>query len=95
MGLRFKMKYDGTAQVMEEIRRVVPIYRDVVIGSRDGESIWDASRSPLATAPVDGTAAAPVVIPIRTAGLDVLDARFESWFDGLFNAAEKQRAPAV
>ncbi len=34
---------DGTAQVFEEIRRVAPIYRDVVVGSQDGESIWDAS----------------------------------------------------
>jgi predicted molibdopterin-dependent oxidoreductase YjgC len=92
MGLRFKMKYDSTAQVMEEIRRVAPIYRDVVIGSQDGDSIWDASRSSLATARVNGTAMAPAVTPVRTAGLDVLDARFDAWFAGLFARKSEVRS---
>ncbi len=84
MGLRFKMKYDNSAQILEEIRRVVPIYRDVVVDSQDSDAIWDAAQFPLGPPEPNGAASAPVVTPVATGALDCLDARFERWFTGLF-----------
>ena len=86
MGLRFKMNYDSTAQILDEIRRVAPIYRDVVVDSQDTDALWDASRFLLAQPGADGAATAPVVRPASTAALDCVDARFEKWFTGLFAA---------
>ncbi len=86
MGLRFKMKYDNTAQILDEIRRVAPIYRDVVVDGQDTDAIWDASRFPLAKPGLDGAATAPAFKPAATAALDCVDARFEKWFAGLFAA---------
>jgi len=86
MGLRFKMKYDNTAQILDEIRRVVPIYRDVVVDSQDSDAIWDAARFPLTQAGPDGAATGPRLRPVSTAALDCIDARFEKWFAGLFTA---------
>jgi formate dehydrogenase major subunit len=86
MGFRFKMKYASTAEVFEEIRRVAPIYRHVAVDAQDGTALWDAGRFPLAGAGADGAAVAPPLTPIATAGLDHLDARFESWFTGLFDS---------
>jgi formate dehydrogenase major subunit len=86
MGLRFKMKYQTASEVFAEIRRVTPIYRYVDVGSQGADGIWDASRSPLAPQPVNGTATGAPVTPVVTAALDCLDARFEKWFDGLFAA---------
>jgi predicted molibdopterin-dependent oxidoreductase YjgC len=86
MGLRFKMHYATPAEVFEEIRRVAPIYRHVQVGGQGPEAIWDTARSPMAARPVNGAATAPVVTPVATAELDCLDARFERWFAGLFEA---------
>lgn len=82
MGYRFKMKYASPGEVMEEIRRVAPIYRDVVLDAVDGEAIWDRSRFPLQAPP----AAAPAspAMPAPTLALDHLEVRFQKWFDGLF-----------
>jgi hypothetical protein len=60
----------------------VPIYRDVVIGGRNGDGIWDASRFPLSARPVR-IATVPVT-PRSTLPLDNLEVRFEKWFNGLF-----------
>jgi formate dehydrogenase major subunit len=84
MGFRFKMKYGSPAEVFEEIRRVAPIYRHVTVDAQDRSAIWDAGRFPLSGAGADGAAVAPPIAPVQTAGLDHLDARFESWFQGLF-----------
>ncbi len=86
MGLRFKMKYDSAAQVLEEIRRVVPIYRDVVVDSQDADAVWDASRFPMAAGALDGAASAEAVAPVSTQTFDCLEARFDRWFAGLFPA---------
>jgi anaerobic selenocysteine-containing dehydrogenase len=86
MGLRFKMHYSTPAEVFEEIRRVAPIYRYVQVGGQGPDAIWDAARSPMAATPLNGAATAPVVTPVSTAELDCLDARFERWFKGLFEA---------
>jgi formate dehydrogenase major subunit len=82
MGYRFKMKYAGTEEVMQEIRRVAPIYRDIVLDGSDGDAIWDRSRFPLAARPV--TVHAPA-IPAVTLPLDHLEVRFQKWFEGLFH----------
>jgi formate dehydrogenase major subunit len=84
MGFRFKMKYGSPAEVFDEIRRVAPIYRHVVVDAQDGSALWDAARFPLAGAGADGAAVAPPIVPVPTAGLDHLDARFDQWFQGLF-----------
>jgi predicted molibdopterin-dependent oxidoreductase YjgC len=84
MGLRFKMNYAVPSQVFEEIRRVAPIYRYVDAGGQGPDAIWDAARSPMKPAALNGAATAPVVTPVATGALDYLDARFERWFDGLF-----------
>ena len=86
MGLKFKMNYTAPSQIFEEIRRVAPIYRYVDVGSQGPDAIWDASRSPMAPAALNGSATAPVLTPVSTGGLDYLDARFERWFNGLFAA---------
>ena len=82
MGYRFKMKYASPGEVMEEIRRVAPIYRDVVLDAVDGEAIWDRSRFPL-QAPLAAAPASPAM-PAPTLALDHLEVRFQKWFDGLF-----------
>jgi predicted molibdopterin-dependent oxidoreductase YjgC len=85
MGYRFKMKYASPEEVMEEIRRVAPIYRDVVLDAVDGEAIWDRSRFPLQAPPaaVPASPATPAM-PAPTLALDHLEVRFQKWFDGLF-----------
>ncbi len=89
MGYRFKMKYSGPDEVLAEIRRVAPIYRDVVVDGADGDAIWDSNRFPLA-AP-EAVAPAPATRPAVTMPLDHLEVRFQKWFDGMF---AKAPAPA-
>jgi formate dehydrogenase major subunit len=84
MGLRFKMKYESAAQVLEEIRRVAPIYRDVVVDSQESDAVWDATRFPMAAAGFDGAASADAFTPVATLSFDCLETRFEKWFTGLF-----------
>jgi formate dehydrogenase major subunit len=81
MGFRFKMKYASPGEVMDEIRRVAPIYRDVAIGDGDGGAIWDRARFPLAPRPA--VAARAAVMPALTLPLDHLEIRFKNWFEGL------------
>jgi formate dehydrogenase major subunit len=95
MGFASAMDYASPADVFEEIRRVAPIYRYVTVDAQDAAGIWDARRSPLAAAGPDGAAVAPPLVPVATAGLDVLDARFGAWFDGLFEASAAQRRAAL
>jgi predicted molibdopterin-dependent oxidoreductase YjgC len=87
MGFRFKMRYAGPGEVMEEIRRVAPIYRDVVVDSQEADAIWDLGRFPLPAQAWDGDLG-PSVEPIRTLSLDHLEVRFEKWFDRLFPRVE-------
>jgi formate dehydrogenase alpha subunit len=91
MGVRFKLKYENPAEILEEIRRVAPIYRHVSVDSEASDGLWDAGRFPLSPEPLNGAATAPVAPPTPTASLDCLDARFEQWFKGLF----KERQAAV
>ena len=89
MGVRFKLQYESPAEILEEIRRVAPIYRHVTVDSAQGDGLWDAGRFPLAPEPPNAAAAAGAP-PVPTASLDCLDARFEQWFAGLFKGAESQ-----
>ena len=84
LGVRFKLNYANVSEVFEEIRRVVPGYRYVAVGSPAADGVWDTTRSTVKAVPLNGAATAPVVATQQTAALDHLDARFERWFDGLF-----------
>jgi len=88
MGVRFKLKYENPAEILDEIRRVAPIYRHVSVDSEGPDGIWDAGRFTLPAAPLNGAATAPIAVPMATAGLDCLDARFERWFTALFERRE-------
>jgi formate dehydrogenase major subunit len=89
MGYRFKMKYASPSEVTTEIRRVVPLYRDVVIDSQDADSIWDAGGHGLARPDLEGKALAAPLDPVPTLGLDVLEARFQHTFETKMNAARE------
>jgi hypothetical protein len=98
MGYRFKMKYASTDEVTAEIRRVVPIYRNLVMDCEDGSSIWDASATGLPRFDLDGLALAAPVQPVPTLDLDVLEARFQRAFETRMSAARaalEQHATAV
>jgi predicted molibdopterin-dependent oxidoreductase YjgC len=88
MGFRFKMRYSAVEEVMAEIRRVAPIYRDVVLDSQDADAIWDLSRFPLAAPAWDGRLDGGID-PTPTLSLDHLEVRFERWFDRLFPEVER------
>ncbi len=81
MGFRFKMKYANPGEVMEEIRRVVPLYRDLKIGSSNGEAIWDRALFPLESKPA--RLSPEPTMPPSTLPLDHLELRFKRWFEGL------------
>lgn len=84
MGYRFKMKYDSPADVLAEIKRVVPAYAGVADGG-----IWSADLAPLSPQPFDA-AAAVAVTPVSTLGLDALERRYEAWFDGVMAKAREK-----
>ena len=95
MGYRFKMKYGSVDEVTAEIRRVVPIYRDVVIGSQEADAIWDRSGFRLGRIPPDAERLAVGVEPVPTLALDELEARFAGWFDGVFAGARRAAGDAA
>lgn len=90
LGCRFKMQYADPGEVMEEIRRVAPIYRNVVVDGTEGDGVWDLGlmppNEPAIVEPAGGT-----MTPIGTRPLDDLETRFERWFDSLFALARVQR----
>jgi hypothetical protein len=89
MGYRFKMKYSSVDEVTEEILRVVPIYRDVVVDGIDADGIWDLARFPIAPVKPDAAHLGRGVEPVATLALDHLESRFSSWFDGEFARARQ------
>ncbi|MBZ5638724.1 MAG: FAD-dependent oxidoreductase [Acidobacteriia bacterium] len=92
MGYRFKMKYADVGDVMEEIRRVAPIYRNAAIGEPEAGSVWDLSGFPLARVEPDARDLSVEVAPARTVHLDRMESRFDAWFDGLMNEARRAGA---
>jgi len=89
MGYRFKMKYSSVDEVTDEIMRVVPIYRDVVVDGIDADGIWDLSRFPIAPIQPDLAHLGRSVQPVATLALDHLESRFSTWFDGAFARARQ------
>jgi formate dehydrogenase major subunit len=86
LGHRFRLRYGSAAEITEEIRRVVPIYRDVVVGSGDEEGIWDASRLALPRVALPPSLV-PAIPSASTLELDCIELRFRDWFDGLVQRA--------
>lgn len=93
MGFRFKMKYGSAAEVLEEIRRVVPLYRGVRLDDGRHEAIWDASAYPVTPVPLDGWGLGRPEKPPATLAFDSLEARFETRFRTLFEEARAARTP--
>ena len=85
MGHRFKMKYASPAEITAEIQRAVPIYRDVVPGSAQGDGIWDLDKA--RGLQVGSVEMAPPRQPVSTLFLDPLEARFARWFDDIMSEA--------
>jgi NADH dehydrogenase/NADH:ubiquinone oxidoreductase subunit G len=83
LGYRFKMKYGSAQDVTAEIRRVVPIWAGLDLGSRD--EIWDADAFKLPRIPFTGVGGP--LAPVPTLGLDTLEVRFAAWFDKIFEKA--------
>jgi formate dehydrogenase major subunit len=83
MGLRSRMKYATTDEVFEEIRRVVPLYRDVDPDSPDGRAVWDAAALELEIGPLPDVGAATAE-PLPTLPLDDLERRFGARMRQLF-----------
>ncbi len=84
MGYRFKMKYAGTGEILDEIRRVAPIYASVDPDDGAG-GIWDLSGFRLAAGEL--APLAPAAAPGRTLPLDRLESGFRAWFEDLMEKA--------
>ncbi|MBD3162744.1 MAG: molybdopterin-dependent oxidoreductase, partial [Candidatus Eisenbacteria bacterium] len=87
MGLRFKMKYTGVAEISEEIARVVPSYAPALAGTTEAGVIWDLASFPLTASDPDRRVFQEAIRPERTLRLDYLEARFERWFEEVFRDA--------
>ena len=87
LGQRFRMKYETVGEVLDEIRRVVPIYRGVVLGGSSDEAVWDLAQFPLrpaAPAASNGTGQ-----PRDTLAFDYLERRWQRRFKQLIERAER------
>jgi predicted molibdopterin-dependent oxidoreductase YjgC len=91
MGHRFKMKYDNVDEVTDEIRRVVRIYRSVVIDDAGSEGVWDSGLFALPRVQPDPDALASRVDPVPTLALDCVEARFARRFEKLLDDANARR----
>jgi predicted molibdopterin-dependent oxidoreductase YjgC len=90
MGYRFKMKYTTLDEVTAEIRRVVPIYRDVLIDSPDADGIWDRNGFQLEQVAPDLEQLGAEVLPVPSLFLDDLELRFARWFERIFAEAREK-----
>jgi hypothetical protein len=89
------MKYSGTDEIFEEIRRVVPIYRSVAVDDPSADGIWDAGLFPLAKVAPEWTATTAAVQPTLTLALDCLEGRFATRFERLFADAAARRGTVL
>ncbi len=97
IGSRFRMKYEGTRDVWEEIRRVAPIYSDALEQNRDESALWDLDQFPLSpiTPPLSGLLRGDPragVRPLGMATFDAIERRLDQRLTTLF--AEARRAMA-
>ena len=95
MGCAFRTDYGSPSEIFDEIRRVTPIYRDLVVGSQESDSIWDLGRVHMTGTGPRYRAETSAVVPATTLPLDDLEERFARWFDGLFPAAAGKRSEIV
>src|SRR5450759_4098007 len=86
LGYRFKMKYGSAQDVTAEIRRVVPIWAGLDLGSAG--AVWDADGLKLPRVPFTGLGGP--LAPVPTLGLDTLEVRFAAWFDKIFEKARRE-----
>lgn len=76
LGDRTHWRFRSSMDVFQEIRRAVPIYRDIVIGQK-GKDIWSAS-----SVTNDGSdKIGEEIKPLPVKGLDCLRRRFDAWFE--------------
>jgi predicted molibdopterin-dependent oxidoreductase YjgC len=95
LGQRFRMKYNNAGEVLDEIRRVVPIYRGVVPEGSNDQAVWDLAQFPLrpSQATVDGSARP--ARPRDTLAFDYLERRWQRRFRQLIERAEKALAASA
>jgi predicted molibdopterin-dependent oxidoreductase YjgC len=92
LGQRFRMKYDSVGEVLDEIRRVVPIYRGVVLQGPNDEAVWDLAQFPLRPAqPASDTSTQPRR-PRDTLAFDYLERRWARRYRQLMERAQKALA---
>jgi formate dehydrogenase major subunit len=92
LGQRFRMKYDSVGEVLDEIRRVVPIYRGVMLNGSNEEAVWDLAQFPLRpsqSAPGTGTLPGR---PRDTLAFDYLERRWQHRYRQLMERAQKALA---
>jgi formate dehydrogenase major subunit len=89
MGYRFKMRYSGIEEVTAEIRRVMPLYRDVAFDGHGNDTIWDLSAFPLSRIAPNFARLLEPAAQVRTLFLDERERRFESWFEGALAEARR------
>ncbi len=92
MGYRFKMKYNHPGDVMEEIQRVAPLYRGIVIDSHESDAIWDIGHFPLKRQALAIDKFPVPVTTVPTMFLDHLESRFAKWIGEIFEKAREAKS---
>ncbi len=88
MGYRFKMHYHSPADVMDEIKKVVPIYRQVDEKSQNGEALWNLDEFKMPKVKTVLSPGGKTSSTIPTLYLDRLEKHFEEWFEERFKQAK-------
>jgi formate dehydrogenase major subunit len=94
LGQRFRLKYDSAAEVLEEIRRVVPIYRSVAMQGSNDEAIWDLAQFPLHPGQPVANGQSQPSRPRDTLSFDYLERRWQRRFRESMERANKALADA-
>ncbi len=100
MGFRFRMNYASPDEVFKEIRRMVPIYRNVMVDSQDADGLWDIGRFPLWPEPFQFATKAIRLQPVKAAvvptlHLDNIERRFASRMEQLFATSPQKISELV
>ena len=87
LGARFKFKYSSVDEVTDEIRRIVPFYRELDLDGGGDAGIWELDKARIAgPIELDWASQALRERP-RMSALDVVEARFERRFTDMHDAA--------
>jgi predicted molibdopterin-dependent oxidoreductase YjgC len=94
IGSRYRMKYKSAAEIMAEIRRIVPIYAGIDLEGGTDEAIWDLNQFLLPSVPPSLPRLVPAAFgaaskPQTTLAFDHLERRLEQRFKELFERARK------